>query len=92
MAKSQKMTDKKCWKRWGKGEVSITVDGTANWDSRSGHQCAEFSKAKEKTYSAPPLHGIWPEHSTAYSTDPCTAVFTAALLTIAGKGKQLMDG
>lgn len=33
-----------------------------------------------------------PLHGTSYSTDPCTAVFTAALLTIAGKGKQLMGG
>lgn len=58
MAKNQKMTDNKCWKRWGKGKISFTVDGTAKWDSCSGHQCAEFSKAKRRPTQ---LH-----HSMAY--------------------------
>ena len=44
MAKINKSINDRCWRQWGKKELSYIVDGNASWCSHSGKQYGGSSK------------------------------------------------
>ena len=73
-----------------KREPSFTVGRNVNWYSRYGRQYEDSLKKlgiKPPYDPEIPLVGIYPEE-TKIEKDTCTAVFIAALFTIAGTWKQ----
>ena len=90
--KQKRPTNNKCWRGCGEREPSYTVGGNVNWCNHYGKQYGgSLKKLKiELPYDpAIPLLGIYPEKKkTLIRKDRCTAMFTAALCTIAKTWKQ----
>lgn len=65
-------------------DLSFLLRGKANWFT-----CSEISvEDPNKQKVDPPLLGICPKDMTSHSTDTCSAMVIATLLTIARKWKQ----
>ena len=70
-----------------KREPSYTVGGNENWCSHYGEQYGGSSENILPYDAAIPLVGIYPD-KTLIQKDTCTAMFIAALFTIAKTQKQ----